>query len=259
MEDPKFTARRLLNSVADRVHFRFADEQDRLNFQNRYGLTDVECTRLDAYRQRRERKEAKEERDRWIEQIQGRFANEAVEQFLDEYFKGAKDAEKRFIREQVSKEVKAPESQFDCRLEDLLKRGLPPVKKQIRKRRLKYLLHTWAGIKALISVAFVLLIYDKLQTDFEIIIYSIRIRLYTQLMRTTWWLSLTNASFNHAGYLRYVSLKQTLGYDIKPDEHRGAWDLEDGIKNSAIRFRVVDAGNSVINLIVYWHLIKLLL
>lgn len=244
--------------VSDRQNFKFPDEKAESDFRRRFYLDGDDWQRVEQYRAKKERKADKSIRNQWIERLQEKYVEEGVALFLSQHFKEASGPEKTFIREQLAKETKAPGVSYDYSLDDIIRNGLPGVRKHRRRVRLRYFLHSWAAIKALFSIWVVFLIYSSVQSAFEVIVCSLLIRMYTQLIRTGWHLSLTEASFNHAGFLRYLGLKEAVGGETKPDEWKGNWDLERGLKDSMIRRYVVDAGNSIVNLIVYWQLLKVL-
>src|ERR1017187_6954638 len=130
------------------------------------------------------------------------------------------------------------------------------LRKRFRRRHLKHFAHTWSAIKSVVGVVVVLAIYSKLQTNFEIISASLLILLYTTVARVSWGQSVAAGSFNQAGYIRYIELKKLLKAEPHDAEMAGLWDLEENLKNTVVRYYVIDIGNSVINLIVFVNLFR---
>jgi hypothetical protein len=256
VDDPEMVASTFLNEISDRWALRFRSDEEKSEFLRSTYTTEAEWEHLNKYRQSNEEKRRQRQLDQWAERVgQGR-ADETAENFVKGHFPGATAGEKQFILAQIAKEMKVPEGTYDFSLSEMLSGGLPGVRSRYRRRHLKHLKHTWGAVKALVALAAILLIYGKLESNFEIIACSLLILLLTRARRWHEGGSLSNASYNQAGYIRFVELKKTLGAEPSPDEYRALWELEKDVKKGIVRHYVVDTGNTLINLVVYWQLLR---
>lgn len=243
----------LMDRLNQRLELRFSDDAEEAEFKRRFRVSESGWNEFIEFQRRHD---LEQNLQGWPDRFGVRFAEEVAEKFIDAHFRGANAAEKALIREQISRESKAPD--FDRHgLVDMVKDGLPGVRRHRRKRHLKHLRHTWAAVKGLIGIAVVVGIYDKLHTDFEVIVCSLLILSYTLAIRGLWKVLLAAEASNHAGYVRYADLKQTMGMTLTADEHSANWRLEDQLKKQMVGFTVSDGMNSIVNLIVFWHLFKL--
>jgi hypothetical protein len=256
-EDSQRIAADLLSTISAVRKFKFSNEEAGAEFRQQHAIDDYGWKLIQKYRLRMEAKETRENADTYLTNLQNRLCEEAIKTFLDSHFNGATNKEQVVIREQIAKEVKQPETYGDYSLLDMVRGGVSGVRKRNRRRHLKHFLHSWEVVKALIAISVVLAVYSRLQTDFEIIVCSLLILLYTQATRVGWHLSLQAGSFNQAGFIRYVQLKQALKIEPTPEEDEGVALLDRLVKKSLVARYVDDTGNSIINLIVFWHLFKL--
>jgi hypothetical protein len=254
-EDFNAAADNLIDTI---TAFRKLDISDDAEFRKHYGINDYGWNLIQKYRRRIGVQKARAAADTYITGLQERLCEETIHVFLECHFKGATNKERELVREQIAKEVDQPKVYFDYALSRMVRDGVPGIRRLRWRRPLRHFRHTWEAMKAVIAIIVVLAIYERLQTDFETIVCSLLILLYTQAIRAIWGLALQGASFRQASYMSYIALKETMKTEATPDEIDGVALLDEGIKKSETRRHVVDTGNSIINLIVFWHLFKLI-
>jgi hypothetical protein len=103
------------------------------------------------------------------------------------------------------------------------------------------------------------MIFAKAQSAVETIVAALVIFSYTYLRRATSGVALANASFNQAGYIRFISLKEILGVEPSQEEYGALCTVAKETKKNNVRHYIVDVGHSIVNVIAGWNLIQALL
>jgi hypothetical protein len=252
----EFVAEQLLYVVNARVNFRLVDPEAIKAFRESRNISDVEWAELEDQRRRKELRQ-REQRSK----LTGlHYAAEAIDEFLVKYFGQATPGEREFMKEHILREaIVGSDNYSDFSVHQMLSEGVDGVRSRYRRRYLKHLWHAWPAVRVLLLVGAVLLLYGKLDTAFEIIVVSIMLLLYVTLVRIGGGTYLALANFNYAGFIRFRELRYAL--DIEPDheEAQTSWNIEKEIKKNHVRLVIADVGNTIINLILFWQLFKLLL
>jgi hypothetical protein len=259
MDDKDIDTAIFLDAVRARFDLKFPSADAQQDFRERFDISEIEWPRFHRHSQLVDRRIVKQAQEDRIDDIRGKFADELSEKFIDSNFAGATRGERVFIQEQIAKEIVAPDLFFEYSLSDMMNGGLKDVRKRYRRNHLKYLRHLWALAQASITAAVVLAVFNMLASPFEIITASLLFLLYTRVFRFASWQFFVTGSYDYASFLRYTSLKQVLGAAPRNDEYEAQWKIEEDLKKSKIEHCITDTGHSIVNLVVYWNLFKLLL
>lgn len=249
----------LLGAISDRWKLRFSDAEEEAQFRSHIYLQDSEWMRVRLYGASEERRKERLKLLRWAERTGEALAEQEIQKFFAKYFPTATESERTFMREQIIREAKAPDSDSDFSLLSMIEGGLPAVRARFRRRHLRHLNHWWPALKGLLAVAAVLLVFAKLNSDFERLCFSLLVLLMTHQARIAWVNSIVGADHNIAGWHRFLKLKELVTGSILPEEHEDTWQLEKVHKASVARYYVIDTARSLVNLIVYLHLLGILL
>lgn len=257
MADHTFAVSDLLNELHERINLEFHSVEEENALRQNYG---EEWWRAFArVARQRQRQYKSREVEEWL-LGQHEKIEEPIQRFLTVHFKGASKGEANFIREQIGRELKAPDGNYDFCLFDMVHGGLRSVRRRYRGRYARYIRQSaWSAIKGLIMALVTLMIFTKTQTDFETIVAALLILSYTYALRIAYGAAFVNASFNQAGYIRYLSLKELMPFPPPTEEYEGLFTLERDMRQSRVCRYVVDVGLSIVNLIAGWNLFKALL
>lgn len=259
MNEEYYTAQFILNTVRDCLYLNLPDEQAKTTFQEQLHISGEDWKAVEESIDRESGKWKRGFMALRVWKLQASYTITAVNKVVAENFPGATRCETDFISEQIVKEATAQSLHFDYPLSSMLTEGLQGVRKHRRSRRLKGILrHTWTAIKAVLAVVIVLGVFSKLQSDFEAIVVSLLLLAYTGIIRSMWSNSLIGADFNFAGLMRYFIVKKLLGYWPNDEECEAQWKIQEGAQVAKTRWIITDTGNTIINLIVFWHLFKML-
>ena len=185
------------------------------------------------------------DRDAWISRIDAAYTKEAIDNFLEAHFKSASSKELDIVREQIAREVKAPDGDYEYCLYDMARDGVQGIRKYRRNRFSRYVRqNAWVAIKALLKPLVALMIFEKLNDSFQIIATALMIILYTQVRRGVLVLDGATAANNQAAYVRYLSTKGLANFEPTPEEYAALWTLGRENAKGMIQRLVADLGQA---------------
>ena len=239
--------------------FKFETPEAQAAFKAKHFISSEKWEDMERYAQELSEREERQSTEKQMEAYQEAAINEAADKFVDVHFKGATREEKNLITDQLAREILAPDADHDFTVEEMVERGLPGVRSKHRRRHLKHLRHSWTAIKGLVGLVAVLAIYNKVNTTFEVVVFSLLVLLY---IHSTRYLSsglLAIADANCAGYVRYLGLASKIDKEkASSAEYEGLWTLEKQLQKGKIDHYVRDTCNTLVTLVVFWNIFKVL-